>query len=144
MTTALTQAIARLLAPATLVTAAAMLVKGYRDAGDGFSAGMIAATGILLQYVALGADEAERLRPVRWAPATAVAGLLLALLTAVVPALAGRPVLAHVPAPGASVPHLGALEAHSALVFDAGVCLLVVGFVVSAIRAIAHSARHGR
>ena len=69
----------RLLAPSVMV-AAAIIVKGYTDVGDGFSAGVIVALAIALRYVTLGADRAERELPLlRHAPAGAGAGLLIAL-----------------------------------------------------------------
>ncbi|MGH7279019.1 MAG: MnhB domain-containing protein [Candidatus Rokuibacteriota bacterium] len=139
MTTALTRAVARLLLPATLVTAAALLVRGYAETGDGFIAGVMAAIGIVMQYVAFGARAAERLLPVRLAPAALVFGLLLALAVAFAPLLGGAPLLAHVPRPGGHVISLGALELHTAVAFDLGVCLAVLGFAVGVVRAIART-----
>ena len=53
----------RLLGPA-FVVAAALLVKGYTDVGDGFSAGVIVGLAIGLRYVVLG-PERDRARPAR-------------------------------------------------------------------------------
>ena len=44
----------RLLGPAMMV-AAAIIVKGYGDVGDGFSAGVVVALAVALRYVTLGA-----------------------------------------------------------------------------------------
>jgi multisubunit Na+/H+ antiporter MnhB subunit len=137
MTSALTQAVARLLLAPTLMIAVAILVKGYSDVGDGFNAGVVAALGVLAQYLAFGAREAERLLPTRLAPASVVGGLALSLLTAFAPVLAGDPVLTHVPAPGAGVVHVGTLELLTAVLFDVGVFLLVLGAAVGIIHAIA-------
>ena len=142
--TALTRAIARLLLLPTLMVAAAILVKGYVEVGDGFGAGVIAALGILLQYAAFGAREAGRLPPVRFAPAIAFAGLLLALLVAFLPTLRGEAILTHSPAPGAPVVHLGTVELLTAVLFEVGVFLLVVGFAIGAIDMIARVAGDGR
>ena len=55
------------------MVAAAIIVKGYGDVGDGFSAGVIVALAVALRYVTLGAERAERTLPVlRHAPAVAV------------------------------------------------------------------------
>ncbi len=135
--TVLTRVIARLLLPSTLITAIAVLVKGYGDVGDGFSAAVIAAFGVLLQYVAFGHRAAARALPLRAMPAVSFAGLLLALLVTFGPVLRGQAPLAHSPAPGADVIYLGTLELHTALVFDLGVFLLVFGFAVGAIDLIA-------
>jgi multisubunit Na+/H+ antiporter MnhB subunit len=140
----LTRAVARLLLPAALVTAVAILVKGYAHVGDGFAAGTVAAIGVVLQYLAFGHASVERLLPVSRAPASVVAGLLLALAVAFAPLAAGGPPLAHRPAPGAEVIHLGTLELHTAMAFDAGVFLIVLGFVVGAVRAIARTRERGR
>lgn len=137
MTSALTQAVARLLLAPTLMIAFAILVKGYSDVGDGLNAGVVAALGVLAQYLAFGAREAERLLPTRLAPAAVVGGLALALLTAFAPVLAGDPVLTHVPAPGAGFVHVGTLELLTAVLFDVGVFLLVLGAAVGIIHSIA-------
>lgn len=137
MTTVLTRMVARLLMVPTFVVAGAVLVKGYSDVGDGFSAGVVAALGVLLQYLGLGYRDAERLLPMRLAPAWAFAGLGLALAVAFVPAAAGRPLLTHAPGPGAPVTKLGTLELITPVLFDVGVAFLVFGAVVGIIRTLA-------
>ena len=140
MTSVLTQTLARLLLAPILVVAVAVLVKGYADVGDGFSAGVIAALGILLQYVAFGRAEAERLLPIRVVPAGAFVGLLGALGVAFWPVLRGDELLAHLPPAGAAVTKLGTLELVTAVLFDVAVFLLVLGAVVGIIHAIARAA----
>ena len=49
MSRAVTRVVARMLLAPILVVALAILVKGFVDVGDGFSAGVVAALGILLQ-----------------------------------------------------------------------------------------------
>ena len=135
--TTLTQMIARLLLLPILMTAAAVLVKGYADTGDGFAAAVIAAFGVLLQYVAFGYRVGARFRLSRWLPLISGAGLLLALLVAFVPSLRGQAPLTHAPPPGEEVVHFGTLELLTAVLFDVGVFLLVFGFAVGAIDLIA-------
>jgi len=53
----------RLLGPAVMF-AAAIIVKGYADVGDGFSAGVIVALAIALRYITLGTERAERGLPI--------------------------------------------------------------------------------
>ncbi|MBA2277143.1 MAG: MnhB domain-containing protein, partial [Chloroflexia bacterium] len=127
-TTLLTQTMARLLLLPTFMVALAVMVKGYAETGDGFAAGVIAALGVLLQYVACGAESIERTPVVRFAATGAMAGLAIALLVAFVPLLRGEAVLTHWPPPGADVLHLGALEVITAVLFDIGVFLIVFGF----------------
>ena len=137
MTTVLTRMVARLLLAPVLIVAAAILIKGYVDVGDGFAAGVIAALGILLQYLAFGRAAVQQALPVRHAAKLAVAGLLLALAVAFVPVLAGGAPLQHAPAPGAAVVHLGSLELLTAVAFDVGVFALVLGMAVATIDLIA-------
>jgi multisubunit Na+/H+ antiporter MnhB subunit len=137
VTTVLTRAVARLLLAPVLMVAAAVLVKGYADVGDGFAAGVIAALGVLLQYLAFGRAAVERALPVRRAAQLAVGGLLLALAVAFLPALEGGAPLQHAPAPGAEVVKLGSLELIGAVAFDVGVFALVLGMAVATIGLIA-------
>ena len=137
MTTVLTRAVARLLLAPVLMVAVAILVKGYADVGDGFAAGVVAALGVLLQYLAFGRAAVERALPVRRAAQLAVGGLLLALAVAFLPALRGGAPLQHAPAPGAHVVKLGSVELIGAVAFDVGVFALVLGMAVAIIGLIA-------
>jgi multicomponent Na+:H+ antiporter subunit A len=130
---AVTQEVARLLYLPTFVVAAAILVKGFVQTGDGFSAGVVGALGVLLRYLAFGHEEAKRLPAVRHATAIAFAGLLVALGVAGAPLLLGDAVLTHYPPPGTEPIHLGTLELMSAVLFDLGVFLLVFGFAVGVV-----------
>ncbi len=120
----------RLLGPAVVV-AAAVIVKGYTDVGDGFSAGVIVALAIALRYVVLGVDEAERGLPaLRYAPTMAAVGLLSALAVGFAPVAVGHPPFTHFPRPGGSVLRIGTLELLTAVAFDLGLFLLVTGALV--------------
>lgn len=144
MTSILTRTVARLLAAPILVVAVAVLVKGYADVGDGFSAGAIAALGLLLQYVGLGSDEVERWLPIRFVAPLAFVGLLGALAIAAVPLAFGEPILTHRPAPGSGVVELGTLELTSAVAFDVAIFVLVLGATAGIIRTIARTEEAGR
>jgi hypothetical protein len=78
----------------------------------------------------------ERALPVRRSAQLAVVGLLVALAVAFVPVLAGGAPLQHAPAPGGKVVHLGSLELLSAVAFDVGVFVLVLGLSVAFIHLI--------
>lgn len=127
-----------LLMPVWMV-AFAMLVKGYVDSGDGFSAGVVAALGILMQYLVFGVERAESMAVVRWSRPIAAAGLLIAVAVAFVPVFLGDPIMTHYPRPGEEVIHFGSLEILTAVAFDVGVFLLVLGFCTAVIDLIAHS-----
>ena len=133
MITLMTRAVAKLLFLPSLLIAAATLVKGYADTGDGFTAGVIAGLAVLLQVIVLGREEVERWLPLRWAPRLAFAGLAVALLDALAPLAFGRPVMTHFPPAGVEPIHLGSVELLTAVLFDVGVFLLVFGFSVAAI-----------
>lgn len=139
VTTELTQLVARMLLAPVLVVALAILVKGYVDVGDGFAAGIVAALGVLLQYVALGRETVARALPVHRASAVAFAGLGVAVAVALVPLALGDTLLEHQPPPGAEVTTIGTLELITAFAFDIGVFLLVVGAAIAIIDAIARS-----
>jgi multisubunit Na+/H+ antiporter MnhB subunit len=126
----LTRTVARLLLLPILMVAIATLVKGYSQTGDGFSAGVIAAVAILLQYLVFGRRAVRHVLPPAVAPEAVLFGLLLALLVAFVPTLLGEPVLTHAPPPGREVISFGTLALHTAVLFDVAVFGLVFGFVV--------------
>lgn len=128
--TDLSRLIARLLLLPTFIIAIGVMVKGYADVGDGFSAGVIASLGIALQLLVFGPSELQRLWVVHLAPRGIFFGLLIALLTAFVPAIRGRPLFTHEPLPGEKVIHFGTLEVLTAVAFDVGVFLIVFGFGV--------------
>lgn len=133
MTTILTQTVARLLFLPIMMVALATLIKGYGDTGDGFTAGVIAGLGMLIQFLAFGEAAMERVLPIHHAFGVAFGGLVLALAVTFVPVVLGDPILTHAPEPFASVIHIGRIELITAVVFDIGVFLLVFGFVVSAL-----------
>ena len=127
----------RLLGPALMV-ALALIVKGYTDVGDGFSAGVIVALAIALRHIALGRERAERSLPVlRHAPVIATCGLLVALAVGVFPVLLGDPPFTHLPPPGESVVRIGTLELITAVAFDLGLFLLVTGVLVTLVHQLA-------
>lgn len=112
----------------SLMVAAALIVKGYRDTGDGFGAGVVVALAIALRYIGLGARTAERTLPIlRYSPWLAVGGLLLSLAVGFFPLLWDEPLFSHRPAAGQPVVHFGSLELFTPLLFDIGIFLLVIG-----------------
>ena len=135
----MTRMVARLLLLPTLLTALAVLVKGYTQPGDGFSAGVVASLGVLLQLMVFGREEAEKIPGVRQAGTLAFVGLLTALGLAVVPLLMGDPVLTHYPSPGDEVLHFGTLEFITAVLFDCAIFVLVFGFVVGTVSALSRA-----
>lgn len=129
-TGAATRIVARVLFLPTLLIATALFVKGFTQIGDGFSAGVVAALGVLLWHLAYGRGVAEKIPLVKYAPAISFAGLFVTLGVAAFPVFLGDAILTHYPGPGTEPIHLGTLEVMTAVLFDGGVFLLVFGFSV--------------
>jgi multicomponent Na+:H+ antiporter subunit A len=134
-----TRGIARLLYLPTFVIAAAVLVKGFVQTGDGFSAGVIAALGIVLRYMAFGHEDTRGMPAVRHAGPVSFVGLLVTLGVAAAPLFLGEPVLTHFPGPDTEPLHLGTIEVMTAVLFDFGIFLLVFGFAVGLVSFFARS-----
>ena len=137
MTSVMTRSAARILLMPLLMVAFGVLIKGYVDVGDGFSAGVIASLALIIQGVAFGAEEFERTFVVRLAPLLTFAGLFLALLTAFLPVFFGDPIFLHRPAAGSHAKHVGSLELITPVAFDVGVFLVVIGCCVGTMGAVA-------
>ena len=120
--------VARVMLPLALVAAAYIFLRGHHAPGGGFVAGLIVAIALIMQYIAGGAAWAEQ----RLGPDHHVvigAGVLVAAATGIGAWIVGHPFLTsafgHV-----AVPLLGVVEFSSAMAFDAGVFLTVVGAVM--------------
>ena len=104
-----------------------LLFVGHNRPGGGFVGGLVAGAAIALRFIAGGLDEVRGLT--RLQPWTILGtGLLVAAITAVAPLLVGDPVLAST-VWEADLPVLGTLAASSALAFDVGVYVLVIGMI---------------
>lgn len=105
-----------------------LLFAGHNQPGGGFVGGLVAGAAISLRYIAGGIDEVRRIS--RWRPWTILgAGVIVAVGTALVPVALGRSVLQAGYEP-LDLPVLGKVSLSSALVFDIGVYLCVVGLVL--------------
>lgn len=136
---------ARILLLPCWIIALAVMLQGYADVGDGFSAGVIAALGVLLQGLAFGADELDRMLISRIAPVLSFVGLGIALLTAFIPLMLGKSLMTHAPGMDEPVIHFGILEFITPVAFDIGVFLIVYGFCVGGLHAVAREeARHAK
>jgi multicomponent K+:H+ antiporter subunit A len=124
------------LSPVILVFAIYLLLRGHDLPGGGFIAGVTLAMALLLQYMAFGTrgvDARLRVRPLSWVGL----GLLIALVTGAGAWLFGHPFLTS--AFGyAAVPVIGAVPLASALLFDVGVFLVVIGVTALILTVLAH------
>ena len=142
MTTVIARTATRLAVPIALVTAIALLVQGHNLPGGGFIAGVLTAAALVLVYVVFGLDDlATRLGlggpgvfghgPIAYYRGIFGIGLGLAFASGVVPALFGEAFLTQTFWVLHGVPIYGEVEVASALAFDLGVYLTVVGALLT-------------
>ncbi len=125
MTSSIFQISIRLVAPLVFLFAAYVTLKGHNDPGGGFIGGLIFTVGLILFRLAYGADAYRRLVPLH--PRVLVwVGLLISAVTCVVPLALGKGMLtsyvAYITLPLGESVHFA-----SAVFFDAGVLLVVIG-----------------
>jgi multicomponent K+:H+ antiporter subunit A len=128
--------IMRWLFPVIIVLSIYLFLRGHDLPGGGFIAGIALSTAFVLQYLAGGTRWVEdrlRIRPTLWIGA----GLLVALLTGAGAWLFGEPFLTS-SFQYLTLPVLGRVPLASALAFDLGVFVLVVGATVLILVALAH------
>jgi len=130
---------ARLMFPFALLVGVYILLRGHNEPGGGFIAALVVSIALLMQYIASGyAWSAARLKIdyhalIGW-------GVAVAGLTGVAAWLAGRPFLTS--AFGyVTLPPLDKFELASAMAFDLGVFLTVVGAVMLALANLSRIAR---
>ncbi|PKM22059.1 MAG: monovalent cation/H+ antiporter subunit A, partial [Gammaproteobacteria bacterium HGW-Gammaproteobacteria-14] len=120
--------ISRSLLPMALLVALYILVRGHNLPGGGFIAGLVTAIALTLQYVAHSVPWMHQRVPNNYHPLVAI-GVLIAGLTGLASMLLGYPFLtstfSHV-----HWPLVGEFELASAMLFDIGVYLTVVGSVL--------------
>ena len=116
---------ARLLLPLALLVSFYIFLRGHNLPGGGFIAGLITAIALIVQYLANGVHWSQTRLSAFTHPWIA-AGLVIALLTGLGSWLFGRPFLTstfgHM-----NWPLVGEFELASAMAFDLGVYLVVVG-----------------
>ncbi|MHA3892592.1 monovalent cation/H+ antiporter subunit A [Acinetobacter sp. GXMZU3951] len=115
--------------PLALVISLYIFLRGHNYPGGGFIAGLITALALIIQYIALGQDQAEQLLKAKSGRLYEIwigTGLSIAGITAIAAWYWGRPFLtsAHI---YVSPPILGEMHLASAAAFDVGVYITVVG-----------------
>ncbi len=115
----------RLLLPLALLVSLHLFIRGHNQPGGGFIAGLVAALALVLLYVGSGAKWSSARLRMNFG-STAMVGLLVAGATGIGAMLLGAPFLTS--AYGyAHVPVIGKVPMASAMLFDLGVYLVVVG-----------------
>lgn len=111
-----------------------LFLAGHNSTGGGFIGGLMTASALVLLSMAFGMDVSRKIVPVNYRAMAAV-GLLIAYLTAMGSFLFGAPFLSH--AFGHfELPLLGDTELATAVLFDLGVYLAVVGVTMTIIYSI--------
>ncbi|MCB5191369.1 monovalent cation/H+ antiporter subunit A [Methylobacillus arboreus] len=115
----------RILLPLALLVAIFILLRGHNLPGGGFIAGLITSAALIVQYLANGVEWTRSKLPANTHPLIGY-GLLIAASTGIASWYFGYPFLTstfdHL-----HIPILGELELASAMAFDLGVYLVVVG-----------------
>ncbi|GAA3967311.1 MnhB domain-containing protein [Thermobifida alba] len=130
----LLEVVTRLLIPAILLFSVFLLVSGHNRPGGGFAGGLVASMAYVLRYIAGGRHELLAGLPMRPNGLLAI-GTLLGCATAGLPLLFGRPVFDGV-GWTFTLPVFGEVKLLSALFFETGVYLIVVGLVLSVVAAL--------
>ncbi len=123
--------VTRLMLPLALMVAIFIFIRGHNDPGGGFIAALVVAIALVMQYMASGFGWAERQIQFNY-HALIGGGGLIAAATGIASLVVGKPFLKsgfkhfHFPV-------VGDFELSSALAFDLGVFLTVVGGVMLAL-----------
>ncbi|CAN3126839.1 Multisubunit sodium/proton antiporter MrpA subunit /multisubunit sodium/proton antiporter MrpB subunit [Mycobacterium sp. smrl_JER01] len=124
----------RLIFPVMMVLSAYFFFAGHNVPGGGFAGGLMAGLALVLRYLAGGRYELGETLPLD-AGKVLGAGLALAAGTAAASLLLGAPVLSSAVIEF-DVPVLGSVKFVTALFFDLGVYLIVVGLVLDVLRSL--------
>ena len=118
----------RLLFPAMMMLSLYFFFGGHNAPGGGFAGGLVASLAFSLRYLAGGRREIVEALPVDPAKILGT-GLLLSGATALAPVLLGYPPLTtgYIEP---DLPLIGPVSITSALVFDAGVYIIVIGLIM--------------
>jgi multicomponent K+:H+ antiporter subunit A len=116
------------LLPLALLVSAYLFLRGHNAPGGGFIAGLVTGTAMLLQYVAQGSAWASARLPWNYTRVIA-AGLLVATATGLASWAFGAPFLTSTFG-YVTWPVIGEFELASAMLFDLGIYLAVVGVVM--------------
>ncbi|WP_449411789.1 monovalent cation/H+ antiporter subunit A [Methylobacterium komagatae] len=125
--------------PFVVLLALHLFLRGHDLPGGGFAAGITLTIAFMLQYMARGAEWVEerlRLQPISWIGV----GLLVSVLAGAMSWLFSHPFLTAAFAYW-EVPIIGKVPLASALIFDLGIMILVVGASVLMLVALAHQSR---
>ncbi len=111
-----------------------IFLAGHYTPGGGFVGGLLTSSALVLLVLAYDINTVRHILPINYTYLTAI-GLLLALATAAYPMFVGKPFFTLTNAIIIS-PLLGKQSLHTAMLFDSGVYLVVVGVTMTIIQTI--------
>ncbi|TQR28541.1 Na(+)/H(+) antiporter subunit B [Lysinibacillus sphaericus] len=111
-----------------------IFLAGHYTPGGGFVGGLLTSSAIVLLVLAFDLNTVRKVLPINYTYLTAI-GLLLALATAAFPMFIGKPFFTHF-FDYFDLPLLGKQSLHTAMLFDSGVYLVVVGVTMTIIQTI--------
>ena len=117
-----------------LMFAVHIFFAGHYTPGGGFVGGLLTTSAIVLLMLAFDIETVKKILPLNYVTMTAV-GLLLAIATASASIIFDVPFFTHA-YDYFDLPLLGNTSLHSALLFDIGVYLVVVGVTMTIIQTI--------
>ncbi len=129
----------RLLLPLAMTVGIFLFLRGHNLPGGGFIAGLVVSIAFMMQFMASGFEWADRRRPIDRHALIAL-GVLVATATGAGAALFGLPLFTtghdyfHIPL-------IGEVHLATALLFDVGVALAVIGAVMLALAELSHVAQ---
>ncbi|QIQ86911.1 monovalent cation/H+ antiporter subunit A [Erythrobacter sp.] len=129
----------RLILPLALAVALYIFLRGHNLPGGGFIAGLVFSIALLIQYMASGFEWAEERRRTE-RHALISAGVLIAAATGLGSLAFGKPFLTSA-FDYYHLPLIGEIELATALLFDIGVALTVVGAVMLALAQLSGAAQ---
>lgn len=112
-----------------------IFLAGHYTPGGGFVGGLLTSSAIVLLVLAFDLNTVRHVLPINYTYLTAI-GLLLALATAAFPMFLGKPFFSHIFFDYFNLPLLGKQSLHTAMLFDSGVYLVVVGVTMTIIQTI--------
>ncbi|WP_203334405.1 Na(+)/H(+) antiporter subunit B [Planococcus beigongshangi] len=117
-----------------LMFAVHIFFAGHYTPGGGFIGGLLTTSAIVLLMLAFGIDTVKKILPINYVVLSAV-GLLIAIATASASIVFDVPFFTHA-YDYFDLPLFGETSLHSALLFDVGVYLVVVGVTMTIIQTI--------
>lgn len=128
------EVVTRLVFPLMMMFSVYLLMAGHNHPGGGFAGGLVAGLALTLRYLAGGRYELTEAAPIQAGLVLGV-GMATAVLAGVLPVLFGGAVFQTITVVK-DLPILGETHFPSAIVFDVGVYLVVIGVVLDFLRSL--------